>query len=48
MEVAMEKRLLLVLLACSLLSAAACTVTPTDLRPVAGTDRGAEMFKTRP
>jgi hypothetical protein len=45
METAMKNALLLALLVCSLLSAAACTHTPTNLHPIAGTREGAEQFK---
>jgi hypothetical protein len=44
----MKKAIVLVLLACAMFAMAACTYTPTSLRPVAGSDRGAEMFKDRP
>ena len=41
----MRKAFLFGLLAAAIFSAATCTVTPTNLRPVAGTRYGAEMFK---
>lgn len=41
----MKRAFLFGLLACAMFSAATCTVTPTHLRPVAGTRYGAEQFK---
>jgi hypothetical protein len=44
----MKKALLFVLLACSIFTATACTVRPTNLQPLDGTDRGIEEFKDHP
>ncbi|MGE5540125.1 MAG: hypothetical protein ACM30I_16030 [Gemmatimonas sp.] len=41
----MRKALLVVLVASVLLPAAACTVAPTNLHPIAGTREGTEQFK---
>jgi hypothetical protein len=43
----MKKAILFALFACSMFTAA-CTATPTNLRPLDGTDRGIEEFKGHP
>jgi hypothetical protein len=44
----MKKFVLFALFACSVFTATACTYTPTNLRPLDGTDRGIEEFKDHP
>jgi hypothetical protein len=45
----MKKAFLFVLFACTIFTAAAaCTYTPTNLKPLDGSDRGIEEFKDHP